>query len=423
MPGEFNRDVAKGLDEADPLSALRSEFEFPLRSDGTPVAYFAGNSLGLMPRMARAAINQILTDWGERGVRAHFDGPAPWYRSDEPIGAHMAGLVGAAASEVAVMGSLTTNLHLLMASFYRPVGRRRKILIEAHAFPSDRYAVAGQVALHGGDPATDVVEIATKTDSVTASDIEDVLRRHDGEVSMALLGAVNYYTGQLLDLQATAALMGSREIVLGYDLAHAAGNVPLDLHDWGVDFGAWCTYKYLNAGPGSTAAIFVHDRHADTVTPRLPGWWGNDPDMRFEMQSERVFTPRRGAAGWKVSNPSVLAMAPVAASAQMFSRVGMAALRERSIRLTRFLETGLQDLGGATVITPSDPARRGAQLSLRVGVDPLDLEKELARRDVIVDARDPDVVRLAPAPMYNSFEDVVSAVEALTALLGSRSPA
>ncbi len=417
----IDRDRARELDAADPLSALRDRFELPRRSDGRPQAYFAGNSLGLLPQAARGAVERVLASWSQRAVAGHHEGEAPWYRYDEPPATHMAELVGARRDEVALMGSLTEDLHLLMVSFYRPEGPRRKILVEPHAFPSDRYAVASQVAFHGGDPATDMVEIATEDpDAISLTDVERALDEHRDTVALALLGGVNYYTGQLLDLAAIAGILRGHGVVVGYDLAHAAGNVPLQLHDWDVDFAAWCTYKYLNGGPGSTAGIFVHQRHGlDPATPRLAGWWGNDPDLRFDMHAERTFVPRPGADGWKVSNPSILGLAPLTASLPMFTEVGMDALRERSIRLTGFLEEALATVPKATVITPADPGRRGCQLSVRIDVDPTDLEAELARRGVIVDARDPDVIRVAPTPMYNRYEDIVDLVDALGEILGS----
>ena len=419
---DFSREQARVLDAADPLSALREEFELPPRSDGSAQAYFAGNSLGLLPRSARAAVERVLDKWSEHAVVGHFHGEESWYRYDEPIAADLASLVGAAETEIAVMGTLTTDLHLLMASFYRPDGLRRKILIEPHAFPSDRYAVASQVTWHGGDPSTDIVEIpASDPDALSVDDVTAALEAHKGEVAMALIGGVNYYTGQFIDLSGVATALQSHDVVVGYDLAHAVGNVALHLHEWGVDFAAWCTYKYLNAGPGATGAVFVHERHGtDLSVPRLSGWWGNDPDLRFDMHAEASFTPRLGAGGWKISNPSVLAMAPVGASAALFASVGMEALRERSMRLTAFLEVGLATVANVQVITPSDPERRGCQLSVRIEVNPGELEAELLSRGVVVDARNPDIIRIAPTPMYNSFEDIVDVVTELRDILGAR---
>ncbi len=416
----IDRDRARELDAADPLSALREQFDLPRRSDGRPQAYFAGNSLGAQPTAARAAVERVLAAWSELAVAGHHVGDESWYRYDEAPAAHMAEIVGAEADEVALMGSLTEDLHLLMATFYRPEGARRKILVEPHAFPSDRYAVASQVAFHGGDPEVDMVEIATEDpDAISLTDVERALADHGDTVALAMLGGVNYYTGQLLDLPAVASLLRSQGVVVGYDLAHAAGNVPLHLHDWDVDFAAWCTYKYLNGGPGSIAGIFVHQRHGhDPETPRLAGWWGNDPDLRFDMHAERTFVPRLGADGWKLSNPPILSMAPLTASLPMFTEVGMEALRERSMRLTAFCEQALAPVPRARVIAPTDPQRRGCQLSVRVDVPPTELEAELARRGVVVDARDPDVIRVAPTPLYNSYEDIVELADTLHDVLG-----
>jgi len=414
-------DDAQARDQADELSAFRDMFELPKRTDGATEAYFAGNSLGAMPKPSRTAIETVLDSWSHQAVAGHFAGEAAWYRADEPLAASMALLVGAKPSEVALSGTLTTNLHLLMASFYRPTRSRRKILIEAHAFPSDRYAVASQVAWHGGDPATDVVTIpSANPDRTTVADVEKALNLHGDSIAMALIGGLNYYTGQLLPMEAIAARLRALDIVVGYDLAHVAGNVPVQLHDWDVDFAAWCTYKYLNAGPGAIAALFVHQRHGDNPnTPRLAGWWGNDPELRFEMHAEERFVPMGGAGGWKISNPSVLSMAPLAPSLALFEQAGFQQLRQRSKRMTAFLERGLETIPGTHIITPTDPDERGCQLSLRVRGEPGALEHRLAQHGVVVAARDPDIIRLAPAPLYNSYEDIVHAVAAVRSALAN----
>lgn len=425
MDTAISLDEAVALDDADPLSAYRSEFVFPQGADGAPVAYFAGNSLGLMPRRARAAVEAVMTQWSDLAVAGHFTGDDAWYGCEERFEALQAPLVGAQAGEVALMGSLTENLHVLMASFHRPRGDRTAILIEPHAFPSDRYAVASQVELAGGDPDVDVITIAAADpDRVTVDDLAAVLDAEGHRIATALIGGVNYYTGQFLELGPMCALLRANDITVGLDLAHAVGNVPLALHDWNVDFAAWCTYKYLNSGPGSTAGIFVHDRHgADTTIVRQAGWWGNDPSTRFAMHDQDRFVARPGAAGWKMSNPSILALAPVGASLALFDEIGAPALRERSLRLTAFLQRGLTELteavDGCAIVTPAEPDRRGCQLSLRVPGSATDLEAALADRGVIVDARDPDVIRLAPTPLYNSFADIAAAVAALGELLGT----
>lgn len=418
-----DRAHSEALDAADPLAALRDEFSVPThpRHDATAPAavYLCGNSLGLMPWSARAAVDQVLDQWGELAVEGHFDGAAPWYRYDEPIAALQAPLVGALEHEVALAGTLTVQLHLLMASFYRPTPQRFAILVEPHAFPSDRYAVASQARWHGFDPAVAVVEIRTEhPDRCTLDDIAATLDDHDGRVAMALLGGVNYYTGQLLPLGPAVSLLRERGVVVGLDLAHAFANVELDLHHWGADFAAWCTYKYGNAGPGAASGFFVHDRHAyDLDLVRLAGWWGNDPETRFTRAGHEPFVPRGGADGWKVSNPSILAMAPVGASLRLFDRVGLGALREKSLRLTAHLAELLSAIPGATLITPSDPAERGAQLSVRVGPGAAALERLLAARGVLVDTREPDVLRFAPAPSYNTFTDAWDAAAALAEVM------
>lgn len=418
-PPPLDLDEAATLDAADPLAGLRDEFEFPPGPDGTPQAYFAGNSLGLLPRRARDRLDAVLRDWSELAVRGHFTDPDSWYRYDEPVAALQQSLVGAKPEELGLMGSLTTNLHLLMASFYRPQLRRRQILIEPHAFPSDRYAVASQVAWHGGDPMTDVIVVqAADPDHVTLEDLDRTLEAHGKTIAMALVGGVNYYTGQLLDIAAWTERLRAHDIVVGFDLAHAAGNVPVDLHGAGVDFAAWCTYKYLNGGPGSTSGYFVHERHlADTERIRLAGWWGNDPETRFDMHGQERFIPRLTADSWKTSNPSILAMAPVRASLELFDEVGIDVLRERSLRLTAFLERGMSAIDRVKMITPRSPDARGCQLSLRVPGDASAIEATLAEHGVICDARDPDILRFAPAPLYTSFTDVARATNALATVL------
>ena len=415
----FGNEEALGLDEADPLSALRDRFTIPLNADGSEEAYFAGNSLGLMPKDTPAAMLGALSDWGSKGVRGHFEGDESWYRYDEVVSALQADLVGAQQSEVGIMGSLTTNLHLLMASFYRPSKGRRKILLEPHAFPSDRYAAAAQVAWHGGDPEIDVIEIDAKNpDNVTLQDVVSTLEKLGEEVALALIGGLNYYTGQYHDLSSWLQQFRKYEITVGLDLAHAVGNVPIDLHKLEADFAAWCTYKYLNGGPGSISGYFVHEKHhRDVDLVRLAGWWGNNPDTRFDMHGQERFVPRQSADGWKVSNPALFSMVPLKTSLEMFHEVGFDALRERSIRLTQYLEKGIQTIDGIKSITPEDPERRGCQISVRVNGDAAALEKKLILDGVVPDARDPDVVRCAPVPMYSSFSDIARAIQKIKKLV------
>jgi kynureninase len=410
---------ALDLDAADPLPTRRAEFCVPPFS-GTAggekeAAYFAGNSLGLQPRALRERIGAELDDWARLGVEGHSHARRPWLPYHELLREPAAALVGARPAEVVVMNSLTVNLHLMMVSFYRPAPDRPEILIEDSAFPSDSYAVRSQAAFHGYDPDKAVVRLAP-------DDVTGYLADHGDRVALVLLGAVNYLTGELLDMDAITAAGRAAGAVVGWDLAHAAGNVPLRMHETGADWAAWCSYKYLNAGPGSLAGVFVHERHlADRDLPKFAGWWSTDPRTRFEMAP--VVTPVDTADSWQVSNPPILAMAPVLVSLEMFGQSGMEALRARSVRLTGYLEALLDSVCAsrpARVITPRDPARRGAQLSVRVsGRDVGPVARRL--RDefgVYTDTRRPDVIRIAPAPMYNTFRDCWRAAAALTEVLG-----
>lgn len=413
-------DEARRLDETDPLPTLRGEFLVPPAPGGRyeQAAYFAGNSLGLQPRSVAGRLREELDDWARLAVEAHTQGRRPWVDYHELLREPAARLVGALPHEVVAMNSLTVNLHLLMASFYRPAGTRTRILIEDSAFPSDSYAVAGQAVHHGLDPASAVVRLKPRPggDNLRTEDVLAFLEREGGTVALVLLGGVNYLTGQLMDIPAITKAGRAAGAVVGWDLAHAAGNVPLRLHDWDVDFAAWCTYKYLNSGPGAVAGCFVHERHVrDASVPKLSGWWGTDPAVRFRMDPE--IAPPASADAWQVSNPPILALAPVLASLEIFDRIGMAALRAKSERLTGYLAGRLAPVGGLEVITPADPAARGAQLSLRVP-DAGGLVRRLAAaHGVVADAREPDVVRLAPVPLYCTFHDCHRAAEALSDLV------
>lgn len=417
------------LDAADPLASFRARFAFPVQH-GKPTVYLVGNSLGLMPLSVRDSVNRELDAWANLGVEGHFAKPAgdsgphePWYSYHELFAERGARLVGARPGEVVAMGSLTSNLHLLMVSFYRPTAARHRIVIEGGAFPSDRWAVHAQARFHGFD-ASSVHELAPRAGEDLLR-TEDILRFIDEEgdsVALFLMGGVNYYTGQRYDIRAITAAARKKGITVGWDLAHAAGNVPLSLHDDDVDFAAWCTYKYLNAGPGSVAMAFVHERHATRFDlPRFVGWWSSDPKTRFTMGKEVTLQP--GAAGWQISNAPVLSMAALHASLQIFDEVGMAALRKKSEALTALLLEIVDALIAArgdalTVITPRDGAARGAQLSLRMRSDPERFLKLLEERGVRADFRKPDVIRVAPVPLYTSFGDVVRFGEILRDALG-----
>ncbi|MDT8325131.1 MAG: kynureninase [Bacteroidota bacterium] len=400
---------AARADAEDPLRDFRNRFHLPPGRDGMPSVYFCGNSLGLQPKQTARCIEEELGDWARLGVEGHFHARHPWMSYHELLAEQTADIVGALPGEVVVMNSLTVNLHLMMVSFYRPTSARHKIIIEERAFPSDQYAVASQLRFHGYDPAGAMVEIPIGEDGRFSTDaVLETIDRHRDSAALLLLGGVNYYNGQLFDIATITGHAHRAGVMVGVDCAHAAGNVPLRLHDWDVDFAAWCSYKYLNAGPGSTAGCFVHARHADDTTlPRFAGWWGHDRDSRFAMPAE--FVPMRGAEGWQLSNQSILPLAALRASTALFAEAGMSALRGKSERLTGYLEYLLlaQPREDWHIITPSDPAQRGCQLSLRVDRVGRALFEHLSAHDVICDWREPDVIRLAPVPLYNSYGDVL----------------
>lgn len=409
---------ARAQDQADPLAAFRDEFPFPAGPDGRPAVYLCGNSLGLQPLRAAAEVERVLSEWRRLAVLGHHGGGAEWLGYHDRLRPALAALVGAHPHEVVAMNSLTVNLHLLLATFYRPTAERPVVLMERGAFPSDRYAVVSQLQWHGFDERTALVELAPRPGEscLRDADVVDAIGRAGPRLALVLLPGVQFLTGQAFDLAACAAAARTAGAPLGLDLAHAIGNIPLALHDWGVDFAVWCSYKYLNAGPGATGGAFVHARHAGATLPRLAGWWGNDAATRFEFSPE--FRPAAGAAGWQVSTGPVLGSAPLKASLSLFEAAGMAALRDKSLRLTGYLEyllaTHLAER--FEVLTPGQPAARGAQLSLRArhGAAPGRAAwSALMTRGVVCDWRAPDVIRLAPAPLYNSYEDCWSCVEAL----------
>ncbi len=416
---EFHPDesTARLLDAGDPLREYRSRFCIPRRPDGRPAIYFCGNSLGLQPTAVPEGVTRALNDWAALGVDAHFHGSSPWYPYHEQFRDSGARLVGARPGEVVMMNSLTVNLHLMMVSFYRPTQARHKILIEYPVFPSDRYAVQSQLEVHGYPPQA-LVEVRPRGGSalMDTADLAEVLQREGDRIALVLLAGVNFFTGQLLDLAEITRLAHHHGCTIGWDLAHAAGNIPLRLHDWDVDFAVWCSYKYLNSGPGAVAGCFVHERHGSNLQlPRFAGWWGNDPETRFRMHLQPDFVPRRGADGWQLSNPPILAMAPLRASLDLFDAAGMDALRAKSERLTGYLQFLLDahPVAGVEVITPRDPRQRGCQLSLLVHDRPQQRHRALLQAGVVCDFREPNVVRVAPVPLYNTFHEVWRFAQAL----------
>ncbi|MFK7972136.1 MAG: kynureninase [Bacteroidia bacterium] len=411
---------AQQLDQQDPIAHMREQFHIPTQKDGSEFIYMCGNSLGLMPKRVQEFMDKELKDWASLGVEGHTEGDTPWLPYHEFLTESMARIVGAKPSEVVVMNSLTANLHLMMVSFYRPTPQRRKILMEYSPFPSDRYALRSQIAFHGYNPDTDLIELmpAEGEEIVTLEQIEKVMAAHGEEIALVMLGGVNYYTGQVYPLREVTALGHQYGCTVGFDLAHGAGNIMPDLHDIGADFAVWCTYKYINSGPGSLSGAFVHERHAKNFDlPRFAGWWGHDKDSRFLMQPE--FRPMTGAEGWQLSNPPILSMAAIRASLSLFDEVGMPALREKSVKLTSYTADLINNIDSdrISIITPSEIEQRGCQLSIQVkGADKALFDK-LTDAGVISDWREPDVIRIAPVPMYNSYEDSWRFAELLGGLL------
>ncbi len=400
---------AKQMDEKDELRKYRSQFHLPLQKNGEPYIYLCGNSLGLQPKSTRSALEQELEDWKNLGVEGHFHAKNPWMPYHEFLTEAMAKVVGAKPSEVVVMNTLTVNLHLMMVSFYQPKGKRTKILIEADAFPSDKYAAQSQIRFHGLDPKDCLIELKARKGEVCLQheDIQQVIEEHGDEIALILLGNTNYYTGQYFNMKKISAWGHAKGCKVGFDCAHGAGNMPLNLHDSGCDFAVWCNYKYLNAGPGSMGGVFVHERHHhDKTLPRLEGWWGHNKATRFKMRD--AFDPIPTAEAWQMSNPPILAMAAVWSSLKLFDEVGMNKLRTKAISLTGYLEFLVKSLGEdvINIITPADPKLRGSQLSIQVKNADKTLFDKITKAGVIADWREPDVIRVAPVAMYNSFEDV-----------------
>ncbi|MFN5031194.1 MAG: kynureninase [Flavobacteriia bacterium] len=409
---ENNSDFARQLDEQDPLKNFRDKFYFPTFHEKT-VRYFTGNSLGLQPKTVASYIQQELEDWQKYGVEGHFMAKRPWFAYHENLTEKVAKIVGAKPIEVVVTHSLTTNLHLLMVSFYRPQGKRTKILCEAKAFPSDQYALESQVKFHGLNLADHLVEVGPRAGEqlIREEDILSKIEELGDELALVMIGGVNYYTGQLFDMAAITKAGHSVGAIVGFDLAHAAGNINLQLHDWGLDFAAWCSYKYLNSSPGGVSGMFVHERHANKPElPRFAGWWGHDKSSRFMM--EPGFKPMQGAEGWQLSNAPVLGMAAHLASVEIFEEAGMDRIGEKRDLMTAFLEFVIDDISERNkdrvsfeLITPRDKTKRGAQLSIMAKGQGKALFDALSAEGVVADWREPNVIRVAPAPLYNSFED------------------
>jgi kynureninase len=416
---DFQRAEAAALDSADPLAGFSEQFHHPQDAGGRKLLYFGGHSLGLQPKSAAGMVEQELDDWRRLGVLGHHDATRPWIPYHERAAPALAALTGALESEVVAMNSLTVNLHLMMVSFFRPKGSRNKILIESSAFPSDRYAMVSQLEFHGLNAAEHLVEIRPRAGerNLRTEDLLERIERERDRFALVLVPGVQYLTGQSLEMQTLIAAARRAGAAVGVDLAHAIGNTLLELHDWNCDFAVWCSYKYLNAGPGAVGGCFVHERHGrDFSLPRFAGWWGHNKAERFLYDPN--FDPIDGAQGWQISNPPILSTAPLLASLDIFQRAGMPALRDKSVALTGYLQRLIEQrlANSVDIITPSAPEQRGCQLSLRIARPAVEAKRCLQRltaAGVIGDWREPDVLRLAPIPLYNSFTDVFDAVDIL----------
>lgn len=410
MTYENSLAFAHACDQNDSLRKFRDQFFIP-QVNGKDSIYLCGNSLGLQPKAVRAALDQELLDWQNLGVEGHFHGKNPWFKYHELFPEKEARIVGALPGEVVVMNNLTTNLHLMLVSFYRPTPQRYRIITEAGAFPSDQYALETQVKFHGFEPDDAIIELKPRPGEchLRTEDITATIAHYADSLALILMGGINYYTGQVFDLAAITRAGHAASAQVGFDLAHAAGNVLLELHNWNVDFAVWCTYKYLNSGPGGVGGAFVHQKHAhNPELPRFAGWWGHSQEERFQMK--KGFKPMTGAAGWQVSNGAILTMAAHKASLDIFDEAGMPALRQKSEQLTAYLEFLIKELGlpetSLQIITPCEPSARGCQLSLLIHQNGRALFEKLTAAGVILDWREPNVIRVAPVPLYNSFKDV-----------------
>lgn len=412
---EANLEYASSQDDLDTLHGFRERFYFP-QHEGRDVYYFCGNSLGLQPKSAAYLFQKELDDWAAHGVEGHFRAQSPWMYYHNQFSESLAKIVGAKPTEVVAMNTLTVNLHLLLISFYRPTKQRYKIIMEAGAFPSDQYAIETQVKMHGFDPEEAIIELKPKENAHTLEDevILQAIRDAGDSLACVMIGGVNYYTGQLYDMAAITKVAHEVGAICGFDLAHAMGNVPMQLHDWGVDFACWCSYKYLNSGPGGVGGAFVHEKHGDNPdTLRLAGWWGNEESTRFKMR--KGFVPAKGAASWQMSNAPVFNMVAHKASLDIFDKLTVEKLREKSLKLTAYLYFLLQQLDHLKfeIITPAEPHRRGAQLSMLFAEQGREVFEFLEQNGVVADWREPNVIRVAPVPMYNSYEDVYRFYELL----------
>ena len=419
---KITREYAQELDKNDSLNSYRSKFHIPKQKNGEPYVYLCGNSLGLQPKSTEENLLQELKDWKNLGVEGHFHAKNPWMPYHEFLTESMARVVGAKPMEVVVMNTLTVNLHLLMVSFYRPSAERNKIVIEADAFPSDKYAVESQIRFHGFDPKECLIELKAREGEVLLreEDIKQIINEKGEEIALIMLGNTNYYTGQFFNMKKITEWGHAKGCFVGFDCAHGAGNVPLELHDSGCDFAVWCNYKYLNAGPGSLGGAFVHERHAHTKNiPRFEGWWGHKKETRFKMRD--AFEPIEGIEAWQLSNPPILSMVAVWSSLKIVDEIGINKLRKKAISLTGYLELLVNDLGEdiVDIITPKNPHERGSQLSIRVKNADKSLFDKITEMGVIADWREPDVIRVAPVPLYNSYEDVFRFYQILkTAITG-----
>lgn len=416
MEYQNNLKFAKEQDEKDVLNSYRSHFHIPTNSKGEELIYFCGNSLGLQPKQTKNYLQEVLDDWAKLGVDGHTDAKHPWLPYHEFLTDTMARIVGAKPIEVVVMNTLTTNLHLLMVSFYQPTSSKYKIVVESDAFPSDKYAVESQLRFHGFDPKEALIQWHPRKgeELLRIEDLQQIVDEQGDEIAMFLIGGVNYYTGQVLDLKEIAKIGHYKNIKVGIDLAHGVGNIQPNLHDSNVDFAAWCTYKYLNSGPGSLGGLFVHEKYAyDKDLKRFAGWWSHNKQTRFNMRNDFDVLP--GAEGWQLSNPPILSMAAIRASLDIFKDVGMEKLQIKSKNLTGYLEFLLHEINSdkIKIITPKNANSRGCQLSIQVKDADKNLYKKITNAGIVSDWREPDVIRVAPVPLYNTFEEVFRFVEIL----------